>query len=82
MSAFSFITKLLNILQNRTYENTIRWSQKGTYFVVVDEVDFAARVLPTEFGLATYDLFHDQVLSMDFEYKIDDVGVKGYRHEV
>ena len=52
--------------------------------MVADEVDFVTRVLPTEFGLATYEkVFHTELLNWQFEYKFDHVhGVKGYRHRV
>jgi hypothetical protein len=62
-----FIQKLLKMLEDKTSNNLIRWSQDGKSFVILNIPKFENIVLPILFKKQKFISFHRQLNAFSFQ---------------
>ncbi|OMJ82418.1 hypothetical protein SteCoe_16894 [Stentor coeruleus] len=65
-SANSFIVKIYDILNNKTYENIIKWTNQGKAFEIIYLPAFMNEILPTYFKHKNFSSFIRQLNMYDF----------------
>ncbi|KZZ91506.1 Heat shock factor (HSF)-type, DNA-binding protein [Moelleriella libera RCEF 2490] len=65
-----FVQKLSSFLEDKKNEHFIRWSEKGDSFIVVDEEEFAKRLIPELFKHNNYASFVRQLNMYGFHKRV------------
>ena len=56
-----FLTKLYDLINNKTYINDIYWNKDGTSFIIKNFNNFCYNIMPKIFGLNLFSSFHHQL---------------------
>ncbi|PWW80593.1 response regulator [Tuber magnatum] len=82
-SSSDFVRKLYKMLEDPTHRHTVRWSDAGDSFIVVDTNEFTRNILPNHFKHSNFASFVRQLNKYDF-HKIrnnEEGGGSSYGHQ-
>ena len=77
----NFLLKLYQILENKSYENIIHWTEDGKYFIISNLHDFTEKILPKYYKHNNYSSFIRQLNMYDFHKKKSGQNEHVFHHQ-